>query len=138
MNQALYLSKGIADYLITMRPSQFMVIMPPAPGTGSGRVLFSPLKAIKAEKSEQKRNLLDSETKREGEGVGEEGGGGGLLRLMLRLERQTHECTVALPYYAVPDPPGTFGGWGPADSSFSHEFFKGTCVQAGEVCLFVA
>ncbi len=46
-----------------------------------------------------------------------------LANSTLQNVSSTSQCSFPLETYQVPDPPGTFGGWGPADSVFSADFF---------------
>jgi hypothetical protein len=39
-------------------------------------------------------------------------------------------CSSPLDTYFLPDPPGTFGAWGPADSAFSADFFAASKAKA--------
>jgi hypothetical protein len=83
-NQCLYLSKGIADYVVPLKPSQFLL-------TTSSAVSLT-----------ESLNDMDPSN-----GVTED-----------------PLCSESLRMNWLPDPSGTFGSWGPADSTFSYDFFK--------------
>ena len=92
-NQCLYMAKGVADYVVTLKPSQFLL-------TPAGLDLAQSLAS------------MDPGSRSNGADSAEE-----------------PVCSIPLSTYWVPDPKGSFGSWGPADSTFSAEFFRDSEVR---------
>jgi len=95
LNQCLYLNKGIADFVVPLKPSQFLVL------------------------PEGAATLADAVASMTAAGASDSVGAGA-----------EPLCSSPVDTYFLPDPAGTFGTWGPADSFFSAEFFAASKAKA--------